>query len=113
MKKIATFIAIIGAGILASSPAYSEHSAYHKKELKISNPDEHNAKLNECIKTALDRHPGAIIEVEVEMEDGKTIIDVDVQGNDGKTWEVECNALTGEVLEDKEESDDKKESGAK
>lgn len=113
MKKIFALIAIIGAGILAASPAYSEHSDYHKKETKISNPDEHNAKLNQCIKTALERHPGAVTEVEVENEDGKTIIDVDIQGKDGKTWEVECDVATGSVLEDKEESDDKEETDGK
>ncbi len=113
MKKIAALIAIISTGILASSPAYSEHVDYHKEELKIINHDGHNATLNQCIKVALERHPGAITEVEVELEDGKTIIDVDVQGKDGKNWEVECDAATGEVLEDTEESDDKEESDKK
>lgn len=113
MKKIAALIAIIGIGALAALPAYSEHGEYHKKEIKISNPDAHNAKVNQCIKTALERHPGAVTEVEVEDEDGKTIIDVDIQGKDGKTWEVECDAASGDVLEDKEESDDKEEAGKK
>lgn len=105
MKKTAAVIAFIGAGVVAISPAYSGQSEYHKEKVKISNPDEHNAKLNQCIQTALERHPGAITEVEVEIEDGKTIIDVDIQGKDGKSWEIECDALTGEVLEDKEESE--------
>lgn len=113
MKKIALMIAIMGTAMMFISPAYSNHGEYHKEEIKIGNPDAHNAKLQACMKTALDRHPGAITEVEVESEDGKTIIDVDVQGKDGKSWEVECDAATGEVLEDKEESDDKEESGGK
>jgi uncharacterized membrane protein YkoI len=113
MKKIAALIAIISTGILASLPAYSEHVDYHKEELKIINHDGHNASLNQCIKVALKRHPGAITEVEVELEDGKTIIDVDVQGKDGKNWEVECDVATGEVIEDSEKSDDKQESNKK
>ena len=103
MKKIAAFIVIIAAAMVAVSPAYSGGSKYHKEKVKIDNPDEHNAKLNQCIKAALERHPGAVTEVEVETEGGKTIIDVDIQGKDGKSWEIECDATTGEILEDKED----------
>lgn len=106
-KIMAVFLASIGLTFVSAS--YAEHNDYHKQELKITNPDAHNATLQACMKTALERHPGAITEVEVESEDGKVIIDVDIQGRDGKTWEVECDANTGAVLEDKEESDDKEE----
>lgn len=105
MKKSAAFIAIIAAGMAAMLPAHSGQSEYHKEKIKISDPDEHNARLNQCVRAALERHPGAIAEVEVESEDGKTIIDVDIQGKDGKSWEIECDAMTGEVLEDKEDAD--------
>ncbi len=105
MKKTMFLISMVVGGFVAMSPAYSEHSEYHKAKVNIADPDEHNAKLNECVKTALERHPGAITEVEVEVEDGKTIIDVNVQGKDGKNWEIECDATTGEVLEDKEDAD--------
>ncbi len=109
MTKIAAIIlATIGLTFVSISNAGDGN--YHKGSIKISNPDAHNATLEACIKTALERHPGAVTEVEVETEDGKNIIDVDVQGNDGKYWEVECDALTGAVIEDKEESDDKEEA---
>lgn len=108
MKKFVLSIAILSASIFVL-PAFAEHGEAHKEELKIANPEQHNAKLLECMRTALDRHPGAVLEIEAEVEDGKTIIDVDIQGKDGKTWEVECDAATGDVLEDKEESDDNEE----
>jgi uncharacterized membrane protein YkoI len=112
MKKIAAII-LSSISLTFVSVSYAEHYEYHKDEIKISNPDAHNATLNACIKTALERHPGAVTEVEVETEDGKTIIDVDVQGKDGKTWEVECDATTGTVIEDTEDSDDKDEAEKK
>ncbi len=105
MKKFAAFMATVVAGIVATSPVHSEHKEYHQDKVKIIDSDEHNAKLNQCVKTALERHPGAITEVEVETENGKTIVDVDVQGKDGKNWEIECDSVTGDVLEDKEDSD--------
>ena len=105
MKKFIASVATIAAAMVAIAPAYSGGSEYHKEKVKIANPDEHNAKLNQCIKAALERHPGAVTEVEVEAEDGKTIIDVDIQGKDGKSWEIECDATTGEIIEDKEDRD--------
>lgn len=113
MKKIAAIIAILGAGIIAASPAYSEPGVYRPRGSNSSNPDGLNGKLNQCIQTALEKHPGKMAAVKVETEDGKTIVDVDINGKDGKTWEVECDGVTGEVLEDKEVSDDKEVSGKK
>lgn len=110
METIAAVIAVFAAGIMTATPAHSENIEAHKEEaIKIANPDVHNAKLHECIKTAFERHAGAVIEVEAENEEDKTIIEVDIQGKDGKNWEVKCDAVTGEVLGDKEESDEKEE----
>jgi len=109
MTKIVSVI-LASIGLTFVSVSHAEHNEAHKDEIKITNPDTHNSTLQTCIKTALQKHPGAIMEVEVESEEGKTIIDVDIQGNDGKSWEIECDALTGEVLEDKEETDDKEET---
>lgn len=111
MKKITVIIGILAASIVAASPAHSEHGGPHKRGSNSSNPDGLNGKLNQCTNTALEKHPGVMTGVKVETEDGKTIIDVDIRGKDGKTWEVECDAVTGELLEDKEGSDDKKNSG--
>lgn len=113
MKKIAVIIAILGTGILAASPAYSEHGGNHKRGSSSGSSDGLNGKINQCTQTALEKHPGVMTGVKVETEDGKSIIDVDIKGKDGKTWEVECDAVTGEVLEDKEGSDDKQDSDKK
>jgi uncharacterized membrane protein YkoI len=69
----------------------------------ITDIAQHNDQMNACVKAALDLHPGAILETEVEMEDGKLITDVDIQGADGKKWEVECELATTAIVEDKQE----------
>ncbi|MDG1453646.1 MAG: PepSY domain-containing protein [Methylophilaceae bacterium] len=109
MKKIAAII-LATMGLTFALVINAQDVDYHKDSIEISNPDAHNAALQACIKAALERHPGAITEVEVETEDGQKIIDVDVQVTHGKSWEVECDALTGNVIEDKEGSDDKEEA---
>lgn len=63
----------------------------------------HNAQMNECVRVALEKHPGAVVETEVEKEDGKLITDVDIQGTDGKNWEIECELATAQILEDKQD----------
>lgn len=101
MNKIALLIlvlVVVGLGFAA----YHEDSDYGMRP-KITDIENHNQKMNECIKTALELHPGAILETEVETEDGKLITDVDIQGSDGNNWEVECELATGKIVEDKQE----------
>ena len=44
--------------------------------------------MNECVRVALEKHPGAVVETEVETEDGKLITDVDIQGADGNNCDI-------------------------
>lgn len=66
----------------------------------IADAEQHNTKMNDCVKASLDRHPGAVLEVELEQDDGRLLFDIDVQGKDGKTWEIECDAQSAEIVED-------------
>lgn len=113
MKTISSKLVLALTLSVATGYSVAAHNDNEKANLPITNHEEHNQKMNACIKTALERHPGAVVEVEFEQEDGKLIYDVDVQGKDGKVWEVECDAASGQVLEDKEEVEDKDEAEGK
>ena len=65
----------------------------------------HNEVMAVCMKTALAKHPGAIVEIEMETEDGRPIFDIDIQGADGKHWEIECDAELATVIEDNVDKD--------
>lgn len=69
----------------------------------VTDTANHNAQMNECVRVALEKHPGAVVETEVETEDGKLITDVDIQGADGKNWEIECELATAQIVEDKQD----------
>jgi uncharacterized membrane protein YkoI len=101
MNKIALLVLVLVVAGLGYA-VYHEDSDYGLRP-NVSDIDNHNVQMNECIKIALEKHPGAILEVEVEMEDGQMITDVDIQGRDGKSWEVECELATGKIIEDKQE----------
>lgn len=94
----ALILSLIALGYLASK--HYDDDDYGDRPA-IADAANHNNQMNECVKAALERHPGAILETEVEMEDGQLITDVDIQGDDGKKWEVECVLATTEIVEDK------------
>ncbi len=101
MNKIALVVLLLVVAGLGYA-VYHEDSDYGNRP-KISDLQNHNNQMNECVKLALEKHPGAILGTEVETEDGKLITDVDIQGADGKNWEVECELASATIIEDKQE----------
>lgn len=85
-------ISLILAALLVSSPVMAATSA-------------HKGPLEKCLKAALVKHPGDVISLEAEIENGKPIYEFDIKGKDGKEWEVECDAKTSKVTEEEEEID--------
>jgi uncharacterized membrane protein YkoI len=101
MKKIVlalVAVALVGAGAAGAILLKKENRHYARPV--IADAEQHNAKMNDCIKATLERHPGAVIEVEMEQDDGRLLFDIGIQGKDGKTWEIECDAATAGIVED-------------
>lgn len=65
--------------------------------------DAHTGKMETCMKAALAKHPGDVLTLEAEIENGKPIYEFDIKGKDGKEWEVECDAKSGKVTEVEQE----------
>ncbi len=63
----------------------------------------HTGKMETCMKAALAKHPGQVLSLEAEVENGKPIYEFDIKGKDGKEWEVECDAKSGKVTEEEME----------
>lgn len=101
MKKIVlALIAVALVGVGAAGAVLLKKENRHYVHPTIADVEQHNAKMNDCVKASLERHPGAVMEVEMEHDDGRLLFDIDVQGKDGKTWEIECDATSGEIIED-------------
>ena len=90
--------------VVVAAYAYHEYreDGYGHRPV-VTDMANHNAQMNECVRVALEKHPGAVVETEVETEDGKLITDVDIQGADGKNWEIECELATAQIVEDKQD----------
>lgn len=75
-------------------------TAKDKKKAKIT--------LEEARAIALKRVSGTVVEEELEKEKGRLQYAFDIRDSAGKIWDVEIDAVTGEVLyagEDDEETD--------
>ena len=101
MKKIIlALVAVALVGVGAAGAILFKKESRHYVRPAIADAEQHNTKMNACIQAALGRHPGAVLEVEMEDDDGRLQFDIDIQGKDGKTWEIECDAVSGEIVED-------------
>ena len=60
---------------------------------------------------ALGRVPGKVMDAEFEKEHGRLQYAFDILGEDGKTYDVEIDAVTGEVLQADIDDDDDDDGG--
>lgn len=55
--------------------------------------------METCMKAALAAKPGKVKKVELEIEEGKALYEFVIKADGGGTWEIECDAMTGQVTE--------------
>ena len=55
--------------------------------------------MEECLSAALERYPGKVKELEFGLEDGVPHYEFEILTADGRETEVECSAMTGEIVE--------------
>ncbi|EMR13481.1 propeptide PepSY amd peptidase M4 [Methylophaga lonarensis MPL] len=65
----------------------------------LAQANKHDSALDKCVASAMELHPGTILGMRAELENGKRQYELDIAGNDGQHWEVECSAKSGEILE--------------
>ena len=55
--------------------------------------------LEQLLDQAQHEHPGRILEVEFEQEQGRYIYEIELVDDKGEVWEIEYDAQTGELIE--------------
>lgn len=55
--------------------------------------------LQSLVDDALARHPGRLLEAELEQEDGRYIYEIEIVTTDGRVMEFEYDGRTGELLD--------------
>ena len=54
--------------------------------------------LEQIIKAAQVEHPGRVIEVDLEKEDGRHIYEVELLDAHGEVWELQFDAASGKLI---------------
>ncbi len=105
MNKLAIGVSLVVATLFANS-AIADHG-----DIKVKRHDA----LGKCVKAALAKHDGSIVKVEFKDEGKAGVYEFDVESADGTSWDIECNAKTGQVTEVEQEvkASDAKFSSAK
>lgn len=125
MKRIKTTIRflVIALGVGISIISFSEtanaqtskNQAEQEQEVdendkkeRIGRADKKSVKITlEAARTAaLNRVKGEIVEEDFEKENGRLQYAFDVRDGSGKIWDVEVDAITGEILKADDDSDD-------
>jgi uncharacterized membrane protein YkoI len=73
-------------------------TAEDKQQVKVS--------MQEARTIALRRVNGKVLDEELEKEKGRLQYAFDIRDEDGKVWDVEIDAISGEVLQALEDDDD-------
>src|SRR5436189_1937817 len=124
--KFALFLAVFAVVMLGGSQVMSaQNKPVPEVKAKAGNCDDDNddediteadrASIKISIKDAkliaLSRIPGKIMDAELEKEHGRLQYAFDILGEDGKTYDVEIDAITGEVLQAQLDDDDDDDGG--
>lgn len=86
--KFAAAVAISTALALTTSQA-----------LAIDSMPKTNVSMETCLMAALKAHPGEVKELEMSLEDGVPHYEFEIITADGRETEVECDAMTGKIVE--------------
>ncbi len=93
MKRLGCLMASTAA-LFAISPALAMKGM---PETKVS--------MEKCLGAALAMHPGKVKELEMTLEDGVPHYEFEIETADGRETEVECDAMTGKIVEVEWEND--------
>lgn len=62
--------------------------------------------MDEMARRMEDKYGGTVTGIELDRERDREVYEVEVRTADGHEWEVEADAASGEILEEKRELDD-------
>ena len=61
--------------------------------------------METCLQSALTAKPGEVRRLELEVEAGRPIYEFVIRTDSRQTWEIECDAMTGEIVEMSRDAD--------
>jgi uncharacterized membrane protein YkoI len=87
MKRLG-YLAASTAALFAVAPAMAMEGM---PKTKVS--------MEKCLSAALAMHPGEVKELEMSLDNGVPHYEFEIETADGRETEVECDAMTGKIVE--------------
>ena len=86
--------------LLAAAPGFADEDHEAARRLKQAREI---LPLEQILDKAGTTHPGRILEVELEREEGRYIYELEVLTDDNVVWELKYDARSGELIETEKE----------
>ena len=95
MTRPRVLAAVLLAGAMTAVPAddIGHEAARRLRQAGLIVP------LGDILADVTARHPGRVIETELERDDGRYVYEIELLGDDGRVYEFEFDAASGERLE--------------
>ena len=95
MTRPRVLAAVLLAGAMTAVPAddIGHEAARRLRQAGLIVP------LGDILADVTARHPGRVIETELERDDGRYVYEIELLGDDGHVYEFEFDAASGERLE--------------
>ncbi len=84
-------MSMLSVAVLVSVAVALPASALDMPETKVS--------MEACMAAALAKADGEVRSLKLEIENGKPLYEFDIETDAGQQWELECDAMTGEIVE--------------
>lgn len=82
---------VIAAGSIAATALSLPVLAFDMPETKVS--------METCLSAVLAEVPGKVSVLKLEVEGGRPLYEFKIRTEDRATWELECDAMTGEIVD--------------
>jgi len=95
------FVVMLGlSGLLVSAPVVSDEDHQQARRLKEMGEI---LPLEKILEAARAEHPGQVIAVELESDDGRHVYEVQILDAHGEVWELYFNAANGRLIKREKE----------
>jgi uncharacterized membrane protein YkoI len=96
-RKLSNFTNLMIAFLMLSSPPIVLADDDHVEARRLRDSGE-ILPLEVILKNVRQAHPGNLLEVEIDTEDGRIVYEVEILGKDGVVKEIIIDATTGNLL---------------
>ena len=103
MKSVVFLLSVGMSPVLVTDPGLADGD--HERARMLFQSGE-ILPLEQILKLVRKHHSGHLLEAELERENGRYVYEIELLSPDGEVWELQLDAVSGELLETEEEEEE-------